>query len=422
MKRKYEKKGPPDKAGLRELLAKDGRDYLLPLVNVFALAGGALDQIIDVIGRAAIEAVLDISAADVAGEKQPGKERKGAGAAYHGRQRGRVYLADRAVRVERPRLRSPGEGEIAIPAYEALRRPSGLGERMLELLLAGLSTRSYGKAIGEMAETAGVSKSSVSRQAAEAAGERLKELAERRLDDRDYLIVYVDGIQFGGHHVLAALGVDDKGNKRVLGLREGASENAVVALALLESLVERGLDPGRARLFVLDGSKALHKAVGQVFGSACLVQRCRNHKMRNVTGHLPIGTPRPGQRRAAGRLEAGREGRQGEDRAVRVLGGEAASGRGGKPARRARRDVHRQGDRTDPGATAVPGHDQRHRQRSLGHAPPHGPRDPVERRVHGGALGGRRVSGRREELPQDHGLQGPLDPQGAPGRARHSPG
>ena len=81
MKRKYEKKGHPDKAGLRELLAKDGRDYLLPLVNVFALAGGALDQIIDVIGRAAIEAVLDISAADVAGEKQPGKERKGAGAA-----------------------------------------------------------------------------------------------------------------------------------------------------------------------------------------------------------------------------------------------------------------------------------------------------------------------------------------------------
>ena len=170
MKRRYEKKGQPDKAELRNLLAKDGRDYLLSLVNVFALAGGALDQIIDVIGRAAIEAVLDISAADVAGEKQPGKERKGRGAAYHGRQRGRVYLADRAVRVERPRLRSADEGELAIPAYEALRRPAGLGERMLELLLAGLSTRSYGKAIGQMAETAGVSKSSVSRQAAEAAG------------------------------------------------------------------------------------------------------------------------------------------------------------------------------------------------------------------------------------------------------------
>ena len=382
----------------------------------------ALDHIIDVIGRAAIEAVLDISAADVAGEKQPGKERKGGGAAYHGRQRGRVYLADRAVRVERPRLRSAGEGELAIPAYEALRRPAGLGERMLELLLAGLSTRSYGKAIGEMAETAGVSKSSVSRQAAEAAGERLKELAERQLDDRDYLIVYVDGIQFGGHHVLAALGVDDEGNKRILGVREGASENAVVALGLLESLLERGLDPGRARLFVLDGSKALRKAVGQVFGSACLVQRCRNHKMLGRDRPSAQGTPRPGPLRAAGRLEAGREGRQGENRAVRILGGEAASGRSGKPARRARRDVHRQRDRTDPGAPAVPGHDQRDRQRPLGDAPPHRPGDPVERRVHGGALGGRLVPGRREGLPQDHGLQGPLDAQGAPGRARHSPG
>ena len=111
-------------------------DANIPLVNVFALAGGALDHIIDVIGRAAIEAVLDISAADVG-----------------------VYLADRAVRVEKPRCAAPGEGELAIPAYEALRRPSGRGERMREPLLAGLSTRSYGKAIGEMAETAGVSKS-----------------------------------------------------------------------------------------------------------------------------------------------------------------------------------------------------------------------------------------------------------------------
>ena len=116
MKRKYEKKGQPDKAELRNLLAKDGRDYLLPLVNVFALAGGALDQIIDVIGRAAIEAVLDISAADVAGEKQPGKERKGGGAAYHGRQRGRVYLAEPgrpgreapAAQPRRGRDRGPG--------------------------------------------------------------------------------------------------------------------------------------------------------------------------------------------------------------------------------------------------------------------------------------------------------------------------
>ena len=422
MKRKYEKKGQPDKAELRNLLAKDGRDYLLPLVNVFALAGGALDQIIDVTGRAAIEAVLDISAADVAGEKQPGRRRDGGGAAYHGRQRGRVYLADRAVRVEKPRLRSPDEGEIAVPAYEALRRPSGLGERMLELLLAGLSTRSYGKAIGQMAETAGVSKSSVSRQAAEAAGERLKELAERRLDDRDYLIVYLDGIQFGGHHILAALGVDDEGNKRMLGVREGASENAVVALGAAR-------EPRRARPGPREGEAVRPRRVqgaaqGGRPGLRERVPRAALPEPQDAQCDRPSaqGTPRPGPRRAACRLEAGRKGRQGEDRAVRVLGGEAASGRSGKPARRARRDVHRQRDRTDPGAPAVPGHDQRDRQRPLGDAPPHRPGDPVERRVHGGALGGGCVPGRREGLPQDHGLQGPLDAQGAPGRARHSPG
>lgn len=286
MKGKYARKGRADKRAARELLAGEGQ-HLLPLIDVFVRAGHALDTIIDVIGRAAIEAVLEIGAADVAGPRQPGRRRGEGGVAYHGRQTGRVYLSDRAVRVEKPRLRRSGEGEVAIPAYEVLRRPEGLGDRMLELLMRGVSTRAYGEAIGEMAETVGVSRSSVSRRAAEAAGERLKELVERRLDDRDYLVVYLDGVQFGGHHVLVALGVDSEGNKRILGIREGASENSVVALALLEELVERGLDPARARLFVIDGSKALRKAVGQVFGKACRVQRCRNHKMRNVLGHLP---------------------------------------------------------------------------------------------------------------------------------------
>ncbi len=285
MRKRYEGRGGADKRAARELLAREGR-HLLPLADVFVRAGDALDTIIDVIGRAAIEAVLEIGASDVAGPKQPGR-RRGGGVAYHGRQKGRVYLSDRAVRVEKPRLRRKGGGEVAIPAYEMLRRPEGLGDRMLELLMRGVSTRAYGKAIGEMAETAGVSRSSVSRRAAEAAGERLRELAERRLDDRDVVVVYLDGVQFAGHHVLVALGVDAEGNKRILGIREGASENAAVALALLEELVERGLDPRRGRLFVIDGSRALRKAVDQVFGKACKVQRCRNHKMRNVLGHLP---------------------------------------------------------------------------------------------------------------------------------------
>ncbi len=115
-----------------------------------------------------------------------------------------------------------------------------------------------------MADTVGVSKSAVSRETVEASERVLKELMERRLDAWDLLVIYLDGIQMGSHHVLAAVGVDSDGKKHVLGVREGASENAEVTGALLEDLVERGLDPGRRRLFVIDGSKALRKAIEKV--------------------------------------------------------------------------------------------------------------------------------------------------------------
>ena len=153
--------------------------------------------------------------------------------------------------------------------------------------MAGVSTRKYGRVIGEMADTVGVSKSAVSRETVEASERVLKELMERRLDAWDLLVIYLDGIQMGSHHVLAAVGVDSDGKKHVLGVREGASENAEVTSALLEDLVERGLDPGRRRLFVIDGSKALRKAIEKVFGQRHPIQRCRNHKLRNVLGHLP---------------------------------------------------------------------------------------------------------------------------------------
>ena len=153
--------------------------------------------------------------------------------------------------------------------------------------MAGVSTRKYGRVIGEMADTVGVSKSAVSRETVEASERVLKELMERRLDAWDLLVIYLDGIQMGSHHVLAAVGVDSDGKKHVLGVREGASENAEVTSALLEDLVERGLDPGRRRLFVIDGSKALRKAIEKVFGQRHPIQRCRNHKLGNMLGHLP---------------------------------------------------------------------------------------------------------------------------------------
>lgn len=289
MKRTYEVADSTDRRAITEFLKQEGQ-FLLPMVELVECAELVIDDVIEVMGRATIEAVLEMSAEGVAGPKQAGLARGDDDVVWYGRQGGRVYLSDRKLRVERPRLRKRGGGEgaeVEVPAYEAMRRPGGLADRMLEILMAGVSTRNYGRVIGDMADTVGVSKSAVSRETIEAAERTLEELMERRLDAWDLIVVYIDGIQFGSHHVIAAVGVDTDGEKHVLGMREGASENHVVVGALLNDLVERGLDPERRRLFVIDGSGALRKAIDQVFGSTNPVQRCRNHKLRNVVRHLP---------------------------------------------------------------------------------------------------------------------------------------
>jgi putative transposase len=164
---------------------------------------------------------------------------------------------------------------------------SSLGTRIQDILMKGISTRNYQEVLPQMAETVAVSKSNISREFIEQSEQTLRELCERQFADQDILIVYIDGIQFGEIHVIAALGVDSQGYKHIMGLREGASENAVVVRDLLTDLVGRGLKVDRRRLFVIDGSKALRKAIDEVFGSDNPVQRCRIHKVRNVLSYLP---------------------------------------------------------------------------------------------------------------------------------------
>lgn len=276
-----------DSKKLTEFLCQEGQ-FLLPMVELITGAKMAVDELIAVTGRAAIEAVLTLSAQEVAGPKHPGKA---AGEiTWYGRQSTTIPLSERKLRIEKPRLRRKGTGadkEVPIPAYEAVLGNSRLGQRILEILLHGVSTRNYRKVLPEMAETVAVSKSNLSREFVEASEQTLKELCERRFEGQDILIVYLDGIRFGQTHVIVALGVDAEGYKHVLGLREGSSENATVVKDLLTDIVSRGLDSTRRRLFVIDGSKALRKAINEVFGDQNLVQRCRNHKMRNVLDYLP---------------------------------------------------------------------------------------------------------------------------------------
>ncbi len=276
-----------DSRKLAEYLSRDGQ-LLLPLLELITNTEAAVDELIDLAGRATIEAILVLSAREVAGDKRPGKKAGPIG--WHGRQKGVVPLAERKLRVEKPRLRRKGKGrrkEVQIPAYEAMLVNSALGRRILEILMRGVSNRNYREILPQMAQTVGVSKSQVSREFIEASEQSLKELCERRFDDKDILVIYLDGIQFGQVHVIVALGVDSEGYKHVLGLREGASENATVVRELLEELVARGIDPEQRRLFVIDGSKALRIAIDSIFGPANPVQRCRNHKIKNVMDYLP---------------------------------------------------------------------------------------------------------------------------------------
>lgn len=291
MKRNYHivgKQGKHSEEELRKHLCRNGQ-FLLPMVTLIEQARLAVDQVIEVLGRASIEAVLDLSAAQVAGPRQPGRRGEGE-VVWYGSQAGRVKLSDRKLAVKRPRLRrrkAGRNGEVAVPAYEAMQEEEGLGQKMLHTLLHGVSSRHYQKVVPEMAETVGISRSAVSREAKEAAEGKFQELLERRFEECDLLVIYLDGMHFGEYTMIAAVGVDGEGRKQLLGLQEGATENAAAAKALLEKLVAQGVDPEKKLLFVIDGSKALRAAITAVFGSQHPVQRCRIHKLRNVLEQLP---------------------------------------------------------------------------------------------------------------------------------------
>ena len=287
MRKEYQITSRKGNAALRQFLAKEGT-ALVPMVELIEAGQLAVEELVGQLGQATLETVLAISAEQVAGPPHPGVP--GGAIRRHGEQGGVVALGGQRVRVSKPRLRRKGGGrgaEVAVPAYAAMQNDAGLRERLLSIVMRGVSTRNYEEVLPEMAERCGVSRSAVSRQLQQASAEALEDLCERRFDDLDLLVIYLDGKDFGGHQVICAVGVDSSGKKHVLGLTEGATENAVVVKGLLEDLVERGVKPARKRLFVIDGAKALRKAIDDVFGQQNPVQRCQVHKRRNVLGYLP---------------------------------------------------------------------------------------------------------------------------------------
>lgn len=292
MRKRYHSKTPKTKKAEAQQAAdsltnfyRENGQQLLPLVELVEQARLAVGTLIDQVTVQTVELILRLSAEQVAGARTPGKA--SGEIRWHGRQDGSISLGDRKLAVERPRLRHKDRGEVRVPAYDALKTNTEMKARMLDQMLRGVSTREYQKVIPQMAQTVGVSKSAVSREAIQASAKQLEELMERRWEKTDLLIIYLDGMRFGAHHVISAVGVDRQGGKHVLGIEPGSSENSVAVKDLLTRLRDRGLSADRKYLFVIDGSAALRLAINEVFGAHQPVQRCRNHKMQNVTAHLP---------------------------------------------------------------------------------------------------------------------------------------
>jgi len=201
-----------------------------------------------------------------------------------------LSLGGRRLKVERPRARSVAGRELSLPSWEAWSARDPLEQRAMEQMLVGVSTRRYARSLEALpseVRVRGIAKSAVSERFVVGTTRRLTALMQRKLNGLQLIAVMIDVVHFADQVVLAAIGIDSGGKKHVLGLREGATENVASCKAVLADLIERGLPTDRTLLFVIDGAKALHRAVSDIFGERALIQRCRERKKRNVTDALP---------------------------------------------------------------------------------------------------------------------------------------
>jgi transposase-like protein len=259
-------------------------EAVLPMLEMMSKAKLCLDDLLGELSRGFVEELLMLSAQTLAGGKHPG--RRGGEVRWHGRQGGMVSVGQAKLRVQRPRLRD-GKGEVAIPVYAALNGDEAMARRVADILACNVSTRKYARVVHRCAEEVGISKSAVSRKFVKQSAQALAKLMDRDFAQVDMVAIYVDGIIVAKHHIIAAVGVDAQGTKHLLGLVSGSSENARVVKDLLQSLRDRGVDMNEPRLWVIDGAKALRSAIEQFCGHSARVQRCRIHKLRNVTERLP---------------------------------------------------------------------------------------------------------------------------------------
>lgn len=208
-----------------------------------------------------------------------------------GKQQGLLYVDGQKVNSDRPRVtrkkKGGGRQEVELKTYKNFSKPDAMNEAIMAKMVAGVSTRDYAGTVEQILDGHGISRSAVSRRGIAEASKQLELFYSRRFDDREFVVIMIDGIGVSDVDNIVALGIDVWGKKEVLGLRQGATENTVVCTQLMEDLVERGLPADGDYFFVVDGAKALTKAIKKVFGANSVIQRCQVHKRRNVRDNLP---------------------------------------------------------------------------------------------------------------------------------------
>lgn len=256
-----------------------------PLTDVAELAQASLGDLLRGVGKMFIETVMEAEVEYVAGKRsEPNTKRF----AYRwGTEEGFCIIDGQRVPIQRPRLRSRTKKEVPLGSYEMFQRSSLMDDTVWQKIMLGLTMRSYKEVVQQFSDAYGLEKSTTSEHFVRASREKLKQLLERSLKGVSITVMVIDGTIFKGQNLVVAVGIDPSGRKLVLGLRQGATENATVVGALLGELSERGLDFTTPRLYLVDGSKAIRAAIRNYAGDAAFVQRCQVHKIRNVVEHIP---------------------------------------------------------------------------------------------------------------------------------------
>jgi putative transposase len=285
MKKRYRNMGEKANGKVREIDAGSVLLELpLPVAGVIENLPDAIRELAQEAGLLLMSAAMNAECEMIAGIKNSKDPLRAAN--WWGSDLSPVYYDRQKVLIDRPRLRGKDNKEIALATFRAFQNPKGIRDFVMKNMVLGISSRNYEETVESFVKGYGIKKSSVSRHFVKATAEQMREFLERDLSGVDLVAIFIDGIEFKGHLLVVALGLDKSGKKYILGLWQGATENATVCASLLEDMARRGLNTEKDYLFVLDGSKALRSAVAKMFGTDAAVQRCQQHKRRNVLDHL----------------------------------------------------------------------------------------------------------------------------------------